>query len=272
VTPSLTYTPQPTSTPVPIPTDTGTLPPPPTTTATATSTITNTPTETVTPTITATGTPTQPSPTPVFPYQYLTLMPPPADAVVSVVQAMDSSGGRLVCGLWEVIVAPGSVPSGSVWHCTTLDPKEEARLKVVAGHSRLWRVVNLSVIAPDGSRLKSFAPPLTICAHYSEAFFDAAENAAQRFKIFSSPDQANTWTDLSAEADPVVPRVCAQSASLSDFQLLLEKPPAKAAGVAGLAGNFVLLAVCGGLALALLALLIIVIVLRRQKKKALTVA
>jgi hypothetical protein len=220
------------------------------------------------PTITATGTATQPSPTPAFPYQNVTLVPPPQAAVVSVIQAMDSAGGRLECGMWEVVVSRGSAPGGSVWHCTTLDPKDEARLKVPAGHNRLWRTVNISVTDANGQRLRSFVPPLTICAHYSEAFFEAAGNDASRFKIYSSPDKANSWADLAAEADPVVPRVCVQTASLSDFQLLLKKPETKAAGLFGLNTNFILLVACGVLALALLALLILSMLWRRQKSKA----
>jgi hypothetical protein len=266
-TPAPSGTPQPSFTPRPPAPATGTPIPTPTGTATSLPTITPSPTETLSPTITATGTPTQASPTPAFPYQNVTLTPPPDAALVSVVQAMDSAGGRLECGMWEVIVPRGSVPAGSVWHCTTLDPKEEAQIKVPAGHSRLWRTVNLSVTAPDGLHLRSFSPPLTICAHYSEAFFEAAGNDAGRFKIYSSPDQANTWADLAAEADPVVPRVCVQSASLSDFQLLVKKPVAKTTGLFSQAPTFILPAVCSVLALILLALLIVFMVWRRRKAK-----
>ena len=265
--PSLTFTPLPTRTPRPTITVTGTPPPTATPTITPTATASDTPTDTLTPTITATGTPTQPSPTPLFLYQAVTLTPPPADAVIAVVQSMDSTGGRLVCGLWEVLVAPGSVPGGSVWHCLTVDPQEEARLNVPAGHSRLWRVVNLSVTGPDGARLVAFTPPLTICAHYSEVFFHSAGNDPTRFKIFASPDQANQWADLSAVADQAVPRVCVQSGHLSDFQLLVQNPASASGLLGGLTRNFVLLAACGIVALALLVLLIVVMVWQRLKKK-----
>jgi hypothetical protein len=191
---------------------------------------------------------------------------------VSVVQTIDSPGGRLVCGLWEVLVPAGSVPNGTIWHCTTLDPKDEAHLAVPAGYDRLWRVVNLTVTTSGGLRIRSFTPPLTICAHYSEAFYQQAGTDVSGFRIFSSPDQADHWGDLSAAADLAVPRVCAQSGSLSNFQLVVKQPSAAKRFLPGLWGgvswNVVWLTGCGIVVLALLAVLILFVVLRRRKRLA----
>ncbi len=277
-TPSLTWTPVPTPTPGPTATPFPTAVPPgpdtpvPTETPTLSPTVTETATETETPTITATETPTQPSATPAFLRQNVTLAPPPDSAVVSVVQTIDSSGGRLVCGLWEIVVPPGSAPNGARWYCTTLDPVDEVRLSVPAGYNRLWRVVHITSTTSDGLPIRSFAPPLTICAHYSEAFYTKAGTDVSAFRIYSSPDQVDRWSDLSAVADQAVPRVCAQSASLSNFQLLVKRSTAGQGLLPGLGGgtplNVVWLAVCGILVLGLLALLVLFIMLRRRKRPA----
>ena len=200
------------------------------------------------------------------------MTPPPDAAVVSVVQTIDSSGARLVCGLWEVVVPPGSVPNGTLWYCRTIDPKDEARLAVPAGYDRLWRVVNITATTSDGRRIGSFGPPITICAHYSEAFYERAGTDVLAFRIYSAPDRVDRWADLSAVADLAVPRVCAQSASLSNFQLLIKQSAAGKWLLPGLGGggawNVLWLAGCGILVLALLALLILFIVMRRRKRPA----
>ncbi len=80
------------------------------------------------------------------------------------------------------------------------------------------------------------------------------------------------WSDLSAVADQAVPRVCAQSASLSNFQLLVKRPTADTWLLPGVGGgapwNVVWLAVCGIVVLGLLALLVLFILLRRRKRPA----
>ncbi len=200
------------------------------------------------------------------------MTPPPDSAVVSVVQTMDNSGGRLVCGLWEIVVPPGSVPNGARWYCTTLDPVDEVRLSVPAGYNRLWRVVNISSTTSGGLPIRSFAPPLTICAHYSEAFYTMAGTDVSAFRIYSSPDRVNHWSDLLAVADQAVPRVCAQSASLSNFELLVKRSTAGLGLLPALGGsaplNVVWLAVCGIVVLGLLALVALFIMLRRRKRPA----
>ncbi len=181
-------------------------------------------------------------------------------------QRLDSLGGRLVCGLWEVIVPAGSVPDGSLWHCTTLEPQAEARAKVPAGYNRLWRVVRLTVTTRNELPIRTFTPPLTICAHYTEPHFEMAGNDAARLRIYSAPAGSAQWADLQAAADPAVPRVCATTASLSDFQLVVKKPAPARQTLFGIDWR-VALAVGACLTVLVIAAVVLLVTLLRRRKK-----
>ncbi len=94
-----------------------------------------------------------------------------------------------------------------------------------------------------------------------------AGNDASRLRIYSAPAGSAQWGDLPAVADPAVPRVCATTASLSDFQLVVKKP-APAGGTIFGADWRVALAVGACLTLLVIAaVVLVVIMLRRQKKQ-----
>jgi hypothetical protein len=266
-TPTVTDTPIPTSTATGTRVPTATATPVPTATPTLTPSltpsITPSPSETLTPSDTLTPTATLPSATPAYLYQAVTLTPPPAGAVVSVAQRIDRPGGRLVCGLWEVIVPENSVPDGTRWHCETLDPAAEARVACPDGFSRLWRVVVITATTADGRPLSSFQPPLTVCAHYSDVDYRMAGNDPSQLKIYSAHAADAAWGDLSAAPDQAVPRVCAPTGTLSAFQLLVKSLPRR--GLAAIDWTFILLVAIGVVALAALAVLILIVISRRQK-------
>jgi hypothetical protein len=160
-------------------------------------------------------------------------------------------------------VPEGSVRDGTLWHCETLDSAVEARLYPPAGYNRLWRVVKITATTADGLPLVSFDPPLKVCAHYSDSDYRLAGNDPSQLKIYSAHASDPTWHDLSASPDQAVPRVCASSRSLSEFQLLVKAPRPR--GLAGMDWTLLLIAAIGAVALVLLAIVILIVIGRRQK-------
>ena len=128
------------------------------------------------------------------------------------------TGGASTDGPWTLTVPATTAPTGSCVTVTVRDAAGEPASRT--GVKSLGHFAQGSVVAPDGSPLTDFTPPLTICYHYTDADLAASGYNPNNISLGTEEDGGH-WTMLAANANPATKTICAKTSHLSYFELFL---------------------------------------------------
>ena len=166
-------------------------------------------------------------PTPLpSPTQAPTITPtfflPAEDVSMSTSRIVGTDGGVLNCGIWYVGVQAVTVGDNTVFRCETISPEDEAKARLPLNYRPFWHIVDVSATDAGGQTVRTFNPPLSVCAYFADSYLDSVGGDPTRLVIYTSEGANRPWTALTTTVDEGVPRVCAETDRLSLFRLVAQ--------------------------------------------------
>lgn len=164
------------------------------------------------------------SPTPIFtatPAPTNTPIPTPLPPTPVGRYPVEALGGSFTCEGWTLTIPPNIVPNASVLHCRPWDLTAAARFP--AGYGSLLRTVNIQLYDKNGVQLTDFPAPIRVCNVYEDPDIAAAGGNPRNFFIANSPI-GGRWTILTSTYDFNARRVCAETTTLSLFDMIARIP------------------------------------------------